>query len=58
MHWDLVKNNLRTKATMKNLTNQLLKVNLMNHGRENAQQKGKETEIHTCHLPPGKLNLK
>ena len=54
MHEGFVKNNLRTKATMKNLTNQLPKVNLKNHGRKNTLQNAKETETHTCHLPQRK----
>ena len=52
-----MKDNLRTKATVKNVINQLPKVNLKNHGRKNALQNAKETETHPCHLPETKIKF-
>ena len=44
MRQGLVKNNLWKKATMKNVTNQLPKVNFENHGRKKALQNVTETK--------------
>ena len=49
-----MKNNPQTKAMMKNVTNQLLKVNLKNRARKNALQNAKEIETRTCHIPQRK----